>query len=118
MCPTPCTRGLRARSGGRRRPADLRVRSGEPHRHACGDQSRAGKQRVGTRRVQSGFTYVRDFASTTDTHDDGTPVTMSLYVLNLWRFTLGDESGRQKRPQINPTMPDRPGVPVARCQGR
>ena len=32
---------------------------------------------------KSGFTYVRDFASTTDTHDDGTPVTLSLYLLNL-----------------------------------
>jgi RimJ/RimL family protein N-acetyltransferase len=30
-----------------------------------------------------GFTYVRDFSSTTDTHDDGTPVTMSLYLLDL-----------------------------------
>jgi len=32
---------------------------------------------------KSGFTYVRDFASTTDTHPDGTPVTLSLYLLNL-----------------------------------
>ena len=30
-----------------------------------------------------GFTYVRDFSSTTDTHDDGTPVTLSLYLLPL-----------------------------------
>ena len=29
------------------------------------------------------FVYVRDFASTTDTHDDGTPVTLRLYVLDL-----------------------------------
>ena len=32
---------------------------------------------------KSGFTYVRDFASTTDTYHDGTPVTLSLYLLNL-----------------------------------
>ena len=30
-----------------------------------------------------GFSYVRDFVSTTDTHDDGTPVTLSLYLLEL-----------------------------------
>lgn len=30
-----------------------------------------------------GFTYVRDFTSTTDTHVDGTPATMSLYLLDL-----------------------------------
>ena len=30
-----------------------------------------------------GFTYVRDFSSATDTHDDGTPVTLSLYLLDL-----------------------------------
>ena len=30
-----------------------------------------------------GFAYVRDFASTTDTHDDGRPITMSLYLLDL-----------------------------------
>lgn len=29
------------------------------------------------------FTYVRDYASTTDTHDDGSPVTLNLYVLGL-----------------------------------
>lgn len=29
------------------------------------------------------FTYVRDFASTTDTHTDGTPVTLSLYLFEL-----------------------------------
>jgi len=29
------------------------------------------------------FTYVRDFVSTTDTHADGTPVTLSLYLLVL-----------------------------------
>jgi RimJ/RimL family protein N-acetyltransferase len=32
---------------------------------------------------KSGFTYVRDFVSSTDTHDDGTPVTLSLYLLGL-----------------------------------
>jgi RimJ/RimL family protein N-acetyltransferase len=30
-----------------------------------------------------GFTYVRDFTSTTDTHNDGTPVTLSVHVLDL-----------------------------------
>jgi RimJ/RimL family protein N-acetyltransferase len=30
-----------------------------------------------------GFSYVRDFVSTTDTQDDGTPVTLSLYLLEL-----------------------------------
>lgn len=30
-----------------------------------------------------GFTYGRDFSSTTDIHDDGTPVTLSLYLLPL-----------------------------------
>lgn len=30
-----------------------------------------------------GFTYVRDFSSTTDTDEDGTPVTLSLYLLPL-----------------------------------
>jgi hypothetical protein len=30
-----------------------------------------------------GFSYARDFVSTTDTHDDGTPVTLSLYLLEL-----------------------------------
>lgn len=30
-----------------------------------------------------GFTYVHDFASTIDSHDDGTPVTLSLYLLDL-----------------------------------
>lgn len=30
-----------------------------------------------------GFSYVRDFVSTTDTHDDGTPITLSLYLLEL-----------------------------------
>lgn len=30
-----------------------------------------------------GFRYVRDFPSTTDRHDDGSPVTMSLYLLDL-----------------------------------
>ena len=30
-----------------------------------------------------GFTYLRDFTSTTDTHDDGTPVTLSVHVLDL-----------------------------------
>jgi RimJ/RimL family protein N-acetyltransferase len=32
---------------------------------------------------KSGFRYVRDFTSATDTHADGTPMTMSLYVLDL-----------------------------------
>ena len=32
---------------------------------------------------KGGFRYVRDFASTTDTHADGTPATLSLYVLDL-----------------------------------
>lgn len=32
---------------------------------------------------KAGFTYVRDFASTTDAHPDGTPKTFSLYVLDL-----------------------------------
>jgi len=31
----------------------------------------------------TGFTYVRDFTSTTDTHNDGTPVTLSLHDLDL-----------------------------------
>ncbi len=30
-----------------------------------------------------GFTHVRDFVSGTDTHDDGSAVTLSLYVLSL-----------------------------------
>ena len=30
-----------------------------------------------------GFSYVRDFVSATDTYHDGTPVTLSLYLLNL-----------------------------------
>jgi len=30
-----------------------------------------------------GFIYVRDFSLTTDTHDDGTPITLSLYLLPL-----------------------------------
>lgn len=30
-----------------------------------------------------GFRYKRDFTSTTDTHPDGTPATMSLYLLDL-----------------------------------
>lgn len=30
-----------------------------------------------------GFTYARDFISTTDTHPDGTPATLSLYLLEL-----------------------------------
>jgi RimJ/RimL family protein N-acetyltransferase len=32
---------------------------------------------------KSGFRYVRDFTSNTDTHADGTPLTMSLYLLDL-----------------------------------
>ena len=32
---------------------------------------------------KAGFTYVRDFPSTRDTHPDGTPVTFSLYLLDL-----------------------------------
>ena len=32
---------------------------------------------------KSGFSYVRDFDSSTDTHGDGTPVTLSLYLLDL-----------------------------------
>jgi RimJ/RimL family protein N-acetyltransferase len=32
---------------------------------------------------KSGFTYVRDFASATGTRPDATPVTLSLYLLNL-----------------------------------
>ena len=32
---------------------------------------------------KSGFTYVRNFASTTDKHADGSPVTLSLYLLDL-----------------------------------
>lgn len=32
---------------------------------------------------KSGFSYVRDFPSSTDTHDDGTPTTFSLYLLTL-----------------------------------
>lgn len=32
---------------------------------------------------KSAFTYARDFVSSTDTHDDGTPVTLSLYFLGL-----------------------------------
>jgi Acetyltransferases, including N-acetylases of ribosomal proteins len=32
---------------------------------------------------KSGFRFVRSFTSTTDTHEDGTPVTFSLYVLDL-----------------------------------
>ena len=32
---------------------------------------------------KSGFAYVRDFVSSTDTHGDGTPITMSLYLLDL-----------------------------------
>jgi RimJ/RimL family protein N-acetyltransferase len=30
-----------------------------------------------------GFRYVRDFPSTTDTHSDATPLTLSLYLLDL-----------------------------------
>jgi len=30
-----------------------------------------------------GFSYVRDCVSTTDTDDDGTPVTLSFYLLEL-----------------------------------
>jgi RimJ/RimL family protein N-acetyltransferase len=30
-----------------------------------------------------GFSYVHDFVSATDTHHDGTPVTFSLYLLDL-----------------------------------
>jgi RimJ/RimL family protein N-acetyltransferase len=30
-----------------------------------------------------GFVYVRDFVSTTDTHDNGSPVTLRLYLLAL-----------------------------------
>jgi RimJ/RimL family protein N-acetyltransferase len=30
-----------------------------------------------------GFTYVRDFSSSTDTHNDGTAITLSLYLLEL-----------------------------------
>jgi RimJ/RimL family protein N-acetyltransferase len=30
-----------------------------------------------------GFTYVHDFVSTANTHDDGNPTTMSLYVFDL-----------------------------------
>jgi RimJ/RimL family protein N-acetyltransferase len=32
---------------------------------------------------RSGFRYVRDFTSTTDRHPDGTPKTLSLYLLDL-----------------------------------
>ncbi|MDE0778219.1 MAG: GNAT family N-acetyltransferase [Nocardioides sp.] len=32
---------------------------------------------------KSGFTYIRDFASSTDKHADGSPVTLSLYLLDL-----------------------------------
>ncbi len=32
---------------------------------------------------KSGFAYVREFVSSTDTHGDGTPVTMSLYLRDL-----------------------------------
>jgi RimJ/RimL family protein N-acetyltransferase len=32
---------------------------------------------------KSGFRYVRDFPSTTDTHADGTSTTLSLYLLDL-----------------------------------
>lgn len=32
---------------------------------------------------KGGFRYVRDFASTTDKHQDGTPKTLSLYSLDL-----------------------------------
>jgi RimJ/RimL family protein N-acetyltransferase len=37
---------------------------------------------------KGGFSYIRDISSTTDTHDDGTPVTLSLYLLELWRRRL------------------------------
>ena len=32
---------------------------------------------------KAGFTYIRDFTSATDTNPDGSPRTMSLYVLDL-----------------------------------
>ena len=32
---------------------------------------------------KAGFRYIRDFPSTTDTHTDGAPVTLSLYLLDL-----------------------------------
>ena len=32
---------------------------------------------------KAGFTYVRDFASSTDKHPDGSPVVLSLYLLDL-----------------------------------
>lgn len=32
---------------------------------------------------KAGFTFVRDFVSGTDTHADGSPTTLSLYVLDL-----------------------------------
>jgi RimJ/RimL family protein N-acetyltransferase len=32
---------------------------------------------------KSGFTYIRDFSSSTDKYPDGTPATLSLYVLDL-----------------------------------
>jgi hypothetical protein len=73
----------RARGGGRGRPADLRVRSA----NHIGTRAaiRVDPENIASVRVahKSGFTYVRDFVSSTDTHDDGTPLTLSLYLLGL-----------------------------------
>lgn len=40
-----------------------------------------------------GFSYVRDFVSTTDTHHDGTSVTFSLYLLQLRRHRSHTHAG-------------------------
>jgi hypothetical protein len=75
--------GPRPRRGGRGRPADLRGRRANDIGVRAAirvDPDNKASVRVAHK---SGFTYVRDFASATDTHRDGTPVTLSLYLLNL-----------------------------------
>jgi len=44
--------------------------------------------------TKAGFQYIRDFTSSTDRHEDGSPATLSLYLRNLHPDTMPGE-GRQ-----------------------
>jgi hypothetical protein len=72
-----------ARGGGRGSPADLPfVGANQSGTRAAIRVEPENEASVRVAR-KCGFSYVRDFVSTTDTHYDLTPVTLSLYLLEL-----------------------------------
>src|SRR5580704_2597989 len=94
MCPTPCIRGPRGRGVAVEavRLICALIGTNQIGRRAAIRVEPENKASVRVAR-KCGFSYVRDFVSTTDTHHDGTSVTFSLYLLQLRRHRSHTHAG-------------------------